>query len=67
MEDMLTIILSQAFYDRIIVLDAGEIAELDTPLGLYDKPDSIFRGMCDAANLSREQIVSIRAGTGTTS
>lgn len=43
-------------------MDAGVIAELDTPLALYDKEDSIFRGMCDAASLTREQIVKIRAG-----
>ena len=43
-------------------MDAGVIAELDTPLCLYDKEDSIFRGMCEAAGLTREQIVKIRAG-----
>ncbi len=53
---------TQAFYDRILVMDAGFIAELDTPLALFDKEGSIFRGMCDAANLTREQIVRIRAG-----
>jgi ATP-binding cassette subfamily C (CFTR/MRP) protein 1 len=43
-------------------LDQGLIAELDTPLNLFDKEDSIFRGMCDAASLTREQIVKIRGG-----
>lgn len=54
-----------AFYDRILVLDEGTIAEFDTPLNLYDRPDSLFRGMCQAANLDREAIVDIRAGNET--
>lgn len=33
-----------AAYSRVIVLDAGEVAEIDTPLALFDRPDSIFRG-----------------------
>ena len=37
--------LIQAFYDRVIVMDQGTVVELDTPLALFDKPDSIFRGM----------------------
>lgn len=32
-----------AFYDRIIVMDAGRVAEFDTPLALFDREDSIFR------------------------
>lgn len=52
----------QAFYDKVLVMDAGEIAEFDHPLALFDKPDSIFRSMCDAAKLSREAILRIRAG-----
>jgi len=33
-------------YDRLIVLDKGEIAEFDTPLNLINKKDGIFRNMC---------------------
>lgn len=33
-------------YDRLIVLDAGKIAEIDTPYNLIRKEGSIFRGMC---------------------
>jgi ATP-binding cassette subfamily C (CFTR/MRP) protein 1 len=40
-------------YDRICVMDAGTIAELDTPLGLYDQC-GIFRGMCDRSGIRRE-------------
>lgn len=36
-----------AYYDRILVLDAGEVAEFDTPLTLFDTRDSIFRSLCD--------------------
>jgi ABC-type multidrug transport system fused ATPase/permease subunit len=36
-------------YDRVLVMDDGKVAELDTPLNLMDKPespDSLFRRMC---------------------
>lgn len=33
-------------YDRILVLEAGEIVELDTPRALLSKPDGAFRRMC---------------------
>jgi len=36
-------------YDRLIVLDKGEIAEFDTPLNLIGKEGGIFRGMCLAS------------------
>ncbi|RPD56133.1 multidrug resistance-associated ABC transporter [Lentinus tigrinus ALCF2SS1-7] len=49
------------YYDRILVMDAGKVAEFDTPLNLYDKEDSIFRSLCNEANLSRQDIVKIRA------
>ncbi|GJE88588.1 ABC transporter C family protein [Phanerochaete sordida] len=43
-------------YDRILVLDAGTIAEFDTPLNLFLKEDSIFRGMCERSNISVDEI-----------
>ncbi|KAI5452226.1 hypothetical protein NCC49_000792 [Naganishia albida] len=49
-----------AFYDRVLVLDQGTIAEFDTPLNLYDREDSTFRSMCEAAHLDRETILKIR-------
>jgi ATP-binding cassette subfamily C (CFTR/MRP) protein 1 len=49
-----------AFYDRILVLEQGSIAEFDTPLNLYDREGSVFRGMCEAAGLSRGEIMRIR-------
>ncbi|EPQ52804.1 multidrug resistance-associated ABC transporter [Gloeophyllum trabeum ATCC 11539] len=50
-----------AYYDRILVMDSGRVAEYDTPLNLYDKSDSIFRSLCDEAHLSRKDIERIRA------
>lgn len=40
-------------YDRIVVMDQGRIAELDTPVGLYDKY-GIFRSMCERSGIRRE-------------
>ena len=39
-------------YDRICVLDAGQIAEFDTPANLYNVPGGIFRSMCDRSSIS---------------
>ncbi|OJJ79082.1 uncharacterized protein ASPGLDRAFT_137585 [Aspergillus glaucus CBS 516.65] len=43
-------------YDRICVMDQGRIAEMDTPLNLWDKADGIFRGMCDKSGITRQDI-----------
>lgn len=40
-------------YDRICVMDKGQIAELDTPINLFEK-GGIFRGMCDKSHITRE-------------
>jgi ATP-binding cassette subfamily C (CFTR/MRP) protein 1 len=40
-------------YDRIVVMDQGRIAELDTPVKLYEK-NGIFRGMCERSGIRRE-------------
>ncbi|TFK36263.1 multidrug resistance-associated ABC transporter [Crucibulum laeve] len=50
-----------AYYDRVLVMDGGKIAEFDTVLNLFDKSDSIFRSLCDEANLQRSDILRIRA------
>lgn len=34
-----------AFYDRVLVMSDGKVAEYDTPLALFDKENSIFRSM----------------------
>ncbi|PFH53092.1 hypothetical protein AMATHDRAFT_73621 [Amanita thiersii Skay4041] len=43
-------------YDRICVLDAGQIAEFDTPVNLYNIPGGIFKGMCERSSISLEDI-----------
>lgn len=40
-------------YDRICVMDQGRIAEMDTPLNLFEK-EGIFRGMCDKSHIVRD-------------
>lgn len=44
-------------YDRICVMDQGQIAEMDSPITLWDRPDSIFRTMCDRSGISRQDIL----------
>lgn len=46
-------------YDRICVMDAGRIAELDTPAELWKK-GGIFRGMCDRSGIRVEDIHGAR-------
>ena len=54
-----------AYYDRILVMDDGHVAEFDTVLNLFDKEDSIFRSLCNEAHLSRDDILRIRAEQAT--
>lgn len=41
-----------AKYDRILVLEAGEINQYDTPWNLYNDKGGVFRGMCDTSGLA---------------
>ncbi|KAJ7827865.1 multidrug resistance-associated ABC transporter [Mycena olivaceomarginata] len=50
-----------AYYDRILVMDQGEVAEFDTVLNLYGREESIFRLLCNEADLHRVDILQIRA------
>lgn len=43
-------------YDRICVMDQGHVAELGTPLDLFDQ-DGIFKSMCEKGGIKREDIV----------
>ncbi|KAJ7888008.1 P-loop containing nucleoside triphosphate hydrolase protein [Mycena leptocephala] len=43
-------------YDRILVVDAGKIAEFDTPLNLFNRNESLFRSLCDKSNITSEDI-----------
>ena len=47
-------------YDRILVMDAGEVAECDAPETLFAKEDSIFRSMCDRSRIGLEDIRAAR-------
>ncbi|WRT69592.1 uncharacterized protein IL334_006581 [Kwoniella shivajii] len=49
-----------AYYDRILVLDKGQVIEFDTPLTLFDNPNSIFRDLCDKKNIRREELIRIK-------
>ncbi|KAF9243526.1 ABC protein [Melanogaster broomeanus] len=42
-------------YDRILVLDAGQVAEFDTPYNLYRK-EGLFHRMCERSNISLTDI-----------
>lgn len=44
-------------YDRVLVLDAGEIKEFDAPYKLFSNPDSVFRGLCDKAKIKEEDFL----------
>ena len=44
-------------YDRICVMDQGQIAEMDAPVVLWDRRDGIFRAMCDRSGITREDIL----------
>lgn len=41
-------------YDRICVMEQGRIAELDTPIKLWEEEGGIFRSMCDKSGIRRE-------------
>lgn len=44
-------------YDKILVMDQGEVAEFDTPLNLYQK-GGIFRSMCDDSSITLENFTA---------
>ena len=46
-------------YDRICVMDQGCIAELDTPIRLWEE-GGIFRGMCDRSGIRREDFEQMK-------
>ena len=56
------LICRTVYYDRILVMDGGHVAEFNTPLNLFDKEDSIFRSLCNEAGLTRADIIRIRTG-----
>ncbi|KAG2147643.1 ABC protein [Suillus clintonianus] len=47
-------------YDRILVLEAGLVAEFDTPSNLFKMEGGVFRGMCERSNISLKDIETSR-------
>lgn len=45
-------------YDRILVLDRGEVKEFDTPLNLFNLKGSIFYQMCERSNITAQDFTS---------
>ena len=43
-------------YDRVCVCDDGRVVELDTPLNLFLKTESLFRGMCNRGGIDEKAI-----------
>lgn len=41
-------------YDRILVLDKGEVKEFDTPWNLFNTKDSIFEQMCKKSKITSD-------------
>ncbi|KAI1199553.1 P-loop containing nucleoside triphosphate hydrolase protein [Nemania serpens] len=48
-------------YDRICVMDAGRIAELGTPLELWEVDGGIFRSMCERSGIRHEDLIDMAA------
>lgn len=42
-------------YDRILVLDKGEVKEFDTPKSLFLNENSIFRMLCEKSNITIDE------------
>ncbi|KAI1438241.1 ABC transporter family protein [Xylaria sp. CBS 124048] len=48
-------------YDRICVMDGGRIAELGTPLELWEIEGGIFKGMCERSGISHADLAAAAA------
>ncbi|KAK0545187.1 hypothetical protein OC846_005775 [Tilletia horrida] len=49
-------------YDAVAVFSEGRVAEYDSPLVLFDRPNGIFRGMCERSGIGREDIIRAQRG-----
>ncbi|PPQ77123.1 hypothetical protein CVT25_010817 [Psilocybe cyanescens] len=45
-------------YDRILVLDSGNIVEFDTPLALFRNTEGIFRALCENSSITEKDILT---------
>jgi ABC-type multidrug transport system fused ATPase/permease subunit len=44
-------------FDRICVLEKGDVIEVGGVLELYQIPGGVFRGMCERAGISEDELV----------
>ncbi|ODV82409.1 uncharacterized protein CANTADRAFT_19963 [Suhomyces tanzawaensis NRRL Y-17324] len=47
-------------YNRILVLDKGELQEYDTPINLFNTDGSIFQQMCERSNITEEDFKDVQ-------
>jgi ATP-binding cassette, subfamily C (CFTR/MRP), member 1 len=50
-------------YDSILVMDRGRIAEMDSPLRLFDT-GGIFRSMCERSKILQQEIAKYHDKSG---
>lgn len=43
-------------WDKILVMDAGTVHDLGSPLDLFDRRDGLFRSLCDQSHITRGDI-----------
>ena len=48
-------------YDRILVLDKGEIREFDTPWNLFNSKGTIFNQMCERSNITSDDFAKVES------
>ncbi len=48
-------------YDRLLVLDQGEVAEFDTPIELLRKDSGIFKSLCEQSGRYQELLKAAEA------
>ncbi|ELU37127.1 ATP-binding cassette transporter protein YOR1 [Rhizoctonia solani AG-1 IA] len=44
-------------YDRVVVMDQGQIVEVGAPLHLFSNDSGIFRSMCDQSGIDAQEII----------
>ncbi|KAG0219462.1 hypothetical protein BGX33_002732 [Mortierella sp. NVP41] len=48
-----------ARHNRILVLDHGKVVEFDTPIALLNKPDGVFRSICNPSGPNFSSLISL--------
>jgi putative spermidine/putrescine transport system ATP-binding protein len=52
--------------DRIAVMNKGQVEQFDTPVAIYDRPQTLFvNGFIGTTNLMNGKVASVRNGTAT--